>query len=176
MNALDFWKHSPLRNYIIPGLTSWLLIDPDSRGCVRLFEMTREQLMGVAPHSHRFDFTCIVLRGRVINTIWRKVPFNQCIGGDKFTMTELHYLGKPGEYEASIVSQCERFESTSNTYEVGDMYSMKASEIHSIHFARGSLVMFFEGPSIGNATTLLDPFEGGETIPQSDVQRWMFKS
>ncbi len=44
-------KHSPIRNYIIPGLTSWLIRDHGDNGMVRLFEMTRHQIAEIAQPS-----------------------------------------------------------------------------------------------------------------------------
>lgn len=50
MNAKDFnvemllaMRHSPRHNYVVPGLTSWLIGQPAPTGTVRLFESHRKQ-------------------------------------------------------------------------------------------------------------------------------------
>lgn len=159
----------PLRNYIVPGLTSWMVGDGSSLGCVRLFESERDQQRDIAPHSHRFDFTCLVLRGQVVNKLWGHDAF-----GDEFEMSRITYLGAPGAYKKEAV-QRGRFSYAAHTYIAGDFYRMKSDEIHSIVFSRGALVLFFEGPPSTNESFMLDPVSDGEVIATSDTSPWMFK-
>ena len=58
IEALLRMKHSPVRNYAIPGLTSSLIGSPSPNGTVRIFECSREHQEPIIPHSHRFSFQC----------------------------------------------------------------------------------------------------------------------
>ena len=196
VQTVDKLKHSPLENYIVPGLTSWLISDPSPRGCVRMFEMLRNQEMAISPHSHRFDFQCVVLEGDVTNTIWRKYKplalasleyFSYCnplmvderkriASSDEFQRTELKYLGKPGQYSKSPIKEIEKYYPVVSTYKKGDQYHMTADQIHSIRFSKGAKVLFMEGPNITDTTNILDPYVNGVNVHQSDVLPWMFHS
>src|SRR6185436_17204277 len=73
MNALQLLnlvKYSPIRNYVVPGVTSWIIApETPEHGLFRLFTCDRFQLVTVAPHSHRYDLNCTVMNGAVYNTI-----------------------------------------------------------------------------------------------------------
>ena len=161
-------RHSPLYNYIVPGLTSWLIMDNGELGKIRLFESSREQQEFITPHSHRFDFTACVVRGQVENTLWVEGD------GDKYMMTQTKYLGEPGKYESRPIKE-KRYTTDTLTHVEGDWYGMKFSDIHSIKFSRGAFVLFFEGVSKTNTTYILEPFVDGEHIPTMKTEPWMFK-
>ena len=164
-------RHSPVRNYVVPGLTSWLIGNPSPAGTMRLFECSRDHQENITPHSHRFDFQCWVLAGAVRNRVWRESHFGE---GDLFLCSSLNYDGGIGEYrrQAGGVS---RYVYTDTVYEVDQWYSMKADEIHSINFARGTEVLFFEGPTTTNESEMLEPFVDGVAVPTFEVKPWMFK-
>ncbi len=162
-------RENPLRNYIVPGLTSWMIGAAGKKGCVRLFESEREQQRDIAPHTHRFDFSCLVLRGQVTNKLW-----GHSASGDEFELNRITYLGKPGSYKKEFVERV-RFDHTDTVYKAGDFYRMASDEMHSIVFSRGALVLFFEGPEVTDTSFMIDPVSGGEVIPTSDTAPWMFK-
>jgi hypothetical protein len=167
---LNKMKHSPVRNYGgIPGLTSWLIGAPSDAGMVRLMECSREHQEPIIPHSHRFDFHCQVLAGRVRNLVWSR----DC-GGDEYEITQLVYSGAPGKYESTAVERG-LWAWRSQTYMEGDTYSMGADEVHSIFFERGTSVLFFEGPQVREHSIILQPVVDGEVIPTFRVEPWMFK-
>lgn len=170
-DGLAHMAHSKLTNYIVPGLAS-SLIGGNGHGCVRLFESSRSHQENITPHSHRFDFQCLVLCGKVTNDIWRSVDTDDA-DGDAFTATELIYEGKPGEYARKVVWS-DRFNASRSTYFQGEWYSMKSNEIHSIYFDRNTKVLFFEGPEVTNKTLILEPCVDGVRIPTFDVKQWMF--
>jgi len=163
-------RHSPLRNYIVPGLTSWLIMDNGTAGKIRLFESSRNQQEFITPHSHRFDFSACVIRGHVHNTLW--TPSEQF--GDEYVVTNSTYLGQPGEYEkqSKVVA---RFVDSTICYDDGEWYSMKHNEIHSIKFSRDAVVLFFENRAITTTTQVLEPFVNGQHVPTMKVEPWMFK-
>jgi hypothetical protein len=163
--------HSKLSNYILPGLNSYLLSQPSSTGCARLFEATREQYEVIAPHSHRFDIACLVLEGRVQNTLWHALPFAL---QDQWAVSELSYKGKPGEYTKAL-SGVNCFRQDTSVYQTGDWYFMSYSDIHSITFDKGAVVLFFEGPEKTSTTKVLEPWVDGELCETLKVQAWMFK-
>lgn len=169
---LDKMKHSPVRNYAIPGLTSWLIGAPTVHGCVRLFECSREHHEPITPHSHRFDFECVVLAGSVRNILWTPVADER--RGDRYQSSRLIYRGGIGHY-AIDKDGIDTYEGTAFAYRAGDSYSMKADEIHSIYFSRGAKVLFFEGPTIADESLILEPYVDGEVVSTFKVEPWMFK-
>jgi hypothetical protein len=68
-------RHSRLGNYIVPGLTSHLVGGAEF-GKVRVFSTERSARDFITPHSHRFDFTSLVLSGTVHNTLYIKSAAN----------------------------------------------------------------------------------------------------
>ncbi|HET8687449.1 MAG TPA: hypothetical protein VFM18_12415, partial [Methanosarcina sp.] len=170
--------HSPVRNYAIPGLTSWMISsNPD--GNIRLFEMTRNHIEPISPHSHRFDFHCIVLEGEVENIIYEPARnyWNGDFPIDVDAYSELisTYNGEIGSYTNSR-SYTKGYKIHVETYGTGDQYSMTHDQIHSIRFKKGTKVLFFEGPEKTNSSIVLEPFVDNEIIPTFKVEPWMFKS
>lgn len=168
----DLFKmaHSPVHNYILPGMTSYLIGNPSDKGTVRLFKNSREQQESVVPHSHRFDFQCWVLRGSVRNRVWMKCYS----GGDIYESTILEYNGEMGNYtmKPGLVNY---WKFNDETYEAGQCYHMVHHEIHSIFFSRDALVLFFEGPKVASTSIALQPVVNGITIPTLEVKPWMFQ-
>jgi hypothetical protein len=162
-------RHSPIENYVIPGLTSWLIGHAGPMGCVRMFECSRDQMEFITPHSHRFDFQCVVLSGKVENSIWYK-DFT----GDWYQSTDITYKDI-GVYEGSI-GGIDRWKPSSRFYEIGDCYQMNSSQIHSIRFYKDSQVLFFEGKQISEKSKILEPHVKGRTIPTFRTEPWMFYS
>lgn len=162
---------NPIRNYVVPGLTSWLITAPSSNGCDRVFEMTREQLIHVTPHSHRFDFTAQVIRGYVINQIWR--PSNN-FKDDAYQRTQLVYDGSPGRYHKGRIWKG-MWDHTDNTYLPGQWYGMRYDQIHSIIFGKGTVVLFKEERTQTDKTDILEPIVDNQHIPLFQTPNWMFK-
>lgn len=164
-------QRNPIHNYIVPGLTSWLLVEhPNAGGMVRLFEASREQRLHVTPHSHRFDFTCYVIEGSVENQVWHRST-----QGDEYMEQTMTYLGGPGKYEIRSVNEKGRWVYDSCVYGKGELYSMKHDEIHSIIFTRNARVLFFEGPHVTNDTVILEPVVGSAVIHTMTYEPWMFQ-
>lgn len=162
--------HSPLHNYAgAPGLTSYLLGNPGPTGCVRLFSCQREHEEAITPHSHRFDFECLVLRGSVRNHVWRPG------GGDPFAVSRMKYLGTPGQFEREAEGT-RSYIKHSLAYSAGQTYRMRHDAIHSINFSRGALVLFFEGPQRADSSVILEPWVNGERVPTFETREWMFKA
>lgn len=175
VGALIAMRHSPVRNYVIPGLTSWLVGQPGPKGCIRLFECERAQQEAIAPHSHRFDFHAVVLDGWVKNRIWSPVDDPLRDDGDRYAEKILRYGGAPGEYEEPRSAGISPWVYEDTTFRAGECYGMKADEVHSIFFGKGALVLFFEGPSVAETSLMLEPYVAGYgTVPTGAVQPWMF--
>ena len=165
-------RHSPSHNYVIPGLTSWLIGTPNKEhGCVRLFTMDRNHVEPIIPHSHRFDFVCRVLRGHVINRIWKEdnIPQN-----DPYMISDVTYEGVLGKHQKTEM-RVARFGYSDSKYYEGEEYGMKAKDIHSIYFSKGAEVLFFEGPPVKQTSIVLEPMSQGEVVPLFTTEPWMFK-
>lgn len=167
-NLLSF-KRDKVSNYVIPGLSSYLLIDNGKKGKVRLFECSRDHQEPITPHSHRFSFTCCVIKGQVKNRIWFKHG-----SGDQYMESVLSYSDM-GSYDKVNQDCSTDWMFRDKTYGKGDCYSMKASDIHSIYFSKGTQVLFFEGEEETNQSVILEPFIDDEVIPTFEVKPWMFK-
>jgi hypothetical protein len=172
-NFIEIMRHSPIGNYGgIPGLTSWLIGAPSSSGLVRLMECSRDHQEPIIPHSHRFDFHCLVLAGEVRNVLWTQMQYND-VSADLFWSSVLKFKGLPGQYETHF-SSVYRWKPTYYEYHEGDEYNMKSDEVHSIFFSRGTSVLFFEGPQTTNESIILEPFVDGKHVPTFKVEPWMF--
>lgn len=179
LDMIQAMKHSPVRNYAVPGLTSWLIGGRSDCGTVRLFECDRDHQEPITPHSHRFDFHCLVLAGEVMNIIWtpEEDPTNYYgfpdPGKDRYTACTQEFINM-GMYKFHRGDDS-RYKRTNHYYKEGDQYSMKMDQIHSIFFGAGAKVLFFEGPQITNNSVILQPFVDGEVIDTFKVEPWMFK-
>lgn len=166
-------KHSPVYNYITPGLTSWLLA---KEGCrQRMFHMEREQLTGITPHSHRYDLRCVVLSGSVRNVTWVKT--DDADRGDWFTDKVVHGQdGNPGAYDNAVChSSGGLWKPEPALYEAGDVYTIPYTDIHSIWFERGTRVFVQESEKKTDETYILEPRSNGEAINTMRVEPWMFR-
>lgn len=171
IDIIDSMRHSSLGNYILPGVTSSLIGGTTQSGCVRLFEMSREQNTLVTPHSHRFAFTCLVLRGQVTNTIWHR---SSHVSADLFAVSKLTYQDSPGQYAIEALPQA-LYAPSDRSYFPGEWYEMTADQIHSIRFSRGAKVLFFEGPNVTRNTVILEPLSSsGAKVNTFKTEDWMF--
>jgi len=164
-------SQSVLKNYIVPGLESRLL-----GGNMRLFVNTREQFHHIAPHSHRFDFSCVVLQGHVINMIFKECPPSTCepvtAVADLFSVSVSRYKGSPGNYEHSFARKS-FWTNYKNKHVAGDVYMMSHDQVHSIIFSRDAVVLFIEGEEVCDSSLVLEPSDGGY-INTFKVEPWMF--
>ena len=160
---------SRVRDYVIPGLTS-SLIGGEDKGMVRLFSQEREHEEPITPHSHRFDFNCLVLSGSVRNRIWTVDAH-----GDQYQETVLEHHGTFGDQSRRADVAVNRWVYVEKAYVAGEVYAMRAEQIHSIYFSRGAEVLFFEGPSHSNTSVMLEPVSDGRVIPTFRVDPWMFR-
>lgn len=167
IEILQDMKTSRVANYVIAGLDSYML----EAGNIRMFENSRNHQDQITPHSHRFDFVCLVLSGHVINKIWTECSEEE---GDFFQSSMLDYSGEIGEH--SKVKEGRAYYSFKDTlYLRGECYSMKADEIHSIQFSKGAKVLFFEGPEIQKTSLIIEPVVTGEVINTYENRDYMFK-
>ena len=169
VDILDGMRSTTIDNYVLAGLSS-SLIGQEGFGSVRLFEKEAHQRDFITPHSHRFDFACLVLDGSVINHIWLETDDEQ---EDKFSKSKLIYRGEIGSH-AKCFDRTGFYYSSDYAYGSGDAYSMKHDEIHSITFSKGAKVLFFEGPQVSDQSVIIEPVISGKIIPTYSVSDWMF--
>lgn len=177
LEAVTAMRNSKVDHYAIPGLTSHL-VGGNLYGRVRLFEAKRYSYEFIAPHSHRFDFTCLVLKGRVNNMLFTEATHGEFPNTDKFatgtlTRSQTEGMGDYDHFEPG--NHGTWYTATRNTYNEGDVYSMTRRQIHSIEFARDTQVLFFEGPETVMLSKVLEPWVDGERVPTFEVRPWMFK-
>lgn len=175
LEAVKPMLRSRLRNYIVPGLTSYL-VGGGLYGKVRLFSAERHTREFITPHSHRFDFACFVLKGRVTNTL-----FTQALYGDPkedaWCLSEINQVCGVDGLEKYVHTRCDEatfWVQEEFVYEAGDVYRMKHNEIHSIQFEKGSEVLFFEGPPVTTTSSMLEPWVNGKVVPTFKTEDWMF--
>ena len=175
-----------IENYVLRGMTSHALPPRPDGSMLRVFHMTERQVVDVVPHSHRFGFSCLVLRGTVENVIYRTAistvrpaygvlgrqtetvllrPDHNLPPVDRHVYTSM-YLGTPGSYKVSEPGELTTFYPDATTYKAGEWYSMEASEIHDIRFSYDAVVLFLEGPPETDVTITLGP---------PVVEPWMFR-
>lgn len=166
---LEDMLHSEIRNYIVPGLSSFL-VGGEDRGMIRLFKSQRETREHIVPHSHRFDFTCLVLQGWAENTIFVQHETE----GDAFCVGTL-CAESAGKYEFEPGNCPSYWKSYTTRFNAGMWYSMSYCEVHSIRFSDDAMVLFFEGPEVEGCTTVLEPWAYGKRIPTFKTEDWMFE-
>jgi hypothetical protein len=181
-NVIRRMRHSSVRNYGIPGLTSYL-IGGNHHGMVRLFEADRTTYERITPHSHRFDFTAVVLTGRVENVTFHRAQsvaeYNHK-EANPYWVSFLNVIhdesGKPipGEYDHFEGYGPVSFFEDREEYHPGDWYSIRHNEIHCIYFEKGTSVLMFESPNVVDQTTILEPIANGKRVPTFKVEDWMF--
>lgn len=159
-------KSDTVNNYVIAGLNSSLL----NNGEIRYFENSRNHQDSITPHSHRFDFVCLVLCGGVTNHIWNDCLENE---GDFFEESNLFYNGSIGDHKKTRTGR-DFYRKISTEYRPGETYSMTHDEIHSINFSRGAKVLFFEGPEKVNVSRIIEPVVNGIVIPTYQKLDYMF--
>lgn len=170
--------HNAVLNYATPGLTSRLLgSDDGAKGHVRMFTCDRDTRDWITPHSHRYDFSCLVLSGCVMNMLYRW----EAHGDQK--LTNAYAVGTIykredglGQYEFEPGVKQEWYSESRAQYTAGDWYHMEASQIHSIEFARNTRVIFFEGPEVALESKVLEPWSEGARVPTFETRDWMFKT
>lgn len=173
VEAVHPMLNSRLDNYIVPGLTSQL-VGGDVFGKVRLFHTLRTATDFVTPHSHRFDFTCLVLKGVVRNTIFTEGGET----GDEWCASTIGQVCGPGgllNYTHMRDHGPTRWTQYTQVYEAGDTYSMRYDELHSIQFSRGAKVLFFEGPQVTTQSRMIEPWVNGQVVPTFRTEPWMFQ-
>jgi hypothetical protein len=176
-------QHSRIQHYALPFLDSYM-IGGGPHGKVRLFESGRNTEEFIIPHSHRFDFTCLVLKGEVWNYVLRTQNWGPDGPRANFYLKSRLIPKKelPGEYEKQSVSWG-WYEAERSRYTAGDVYSMNATQIHYIEFSRGARVLFFEGPAVENSSVILEPATEELTctgpirtaVKTFKVEPWMFQ-
>lgn len=176
LSAVESMANSALHEYVVPGLSSWL-VGGKGHGNVRLLSSERDTRECVTPHSHRFDFTCIVLAGWVENIL-----FEQCTpdadGANEWAPAIMvpSIKGKGlGDYMVQRRDETVFYREHAMRYTEGESYSMQAAEIHSIQFSKGARVLFFEGPEVADNSVILEPVSHGKRVRTFQVQSWMFQ-
>lgn len=169
LEAIQALSRSRISNYILPGLDSLLV-----GASTRIFCNTRRSSGFITPHSHRFDFQALVLRGTVMNTLY--YPQGSDAKGDMYERMEIRYAGSPGEYDKVNPGDrvYERYCGRDKGHEAGDWYGMQADQIHSIRFSSDAVVLLIEGASTRETSFYLEPVVSGHTIRTAQVEPWMF--
>lgn len=166
-------SYNPIKNYILPGMESRLIHQTEDGETLRIFVSTRHQEDSVIPHSHRFNLTCKVMRGFVWNTIWTKTsdPYF-----DAYTSILQGYGGNPGVYHDPQELSIDLWKFSTNVYKSGEIYCMDKSVVHSIKFAKDSVVLVYETDRDDSQGSIyLEPNVDEQTIHTFAVQPWMFK-
>lgn len=176
VSILSEMSHNELNNYIIPGLSS-SLISGEGYGKIRLFKAVREMHYFVTPHSHRWNFAALVLKGKVRNSLYLKSSdideqadayclstIGQVCGADGLN-NYIHARENVPSYWKRITHE----------YKAGETYSMEYSQIHSISFEKGTEVLFFESPEKTHIGYMLEPWVNGKVIPTFKTEDWMFE-
>lgn len=172
----DKLKHSPIHNYILPGLTSWMLKPAgDGHGMIRMFESSRETQEFITPHSHRYGLHCEVLAGWAENTLWRDSSLvGSMTSSDEWMLCSLKYNGSPGDY-TQTVGPVRRYAKETRRYAVGSSYDLNHNQIHTIRFSRDAVVVITETVQQTDTTQILLPVAYGKAVPTFKVEPWMYK-
>lgn len=171
-------KHNTLSNYIVAGLSSSAVGNGGhENGKVRLFKADRATRDEITPHSHRFDFVCLVLQGAVVNSLYEP-PYGSGDKAEEWCVSTIDQVcGADGirEYVHTREAEPVRMVRRDFTYTAGQTYGMYTPEIHSITFSQGAQVLFFEGPQKQARSVMLEPWVNGKVVPTFRTEPWMFE-
>lgn len=158
-----------LNNYVIPGLRSEAYVEElDTGAMIRTFEMLRDQEYFVTPHDHRYDFQCMVLEGKVVNTVYKLFECSELSA----THAILPYdpaLRVLDHEKAKLV----RAESERRTYVNTDWYIMGHEEFHSIQFDKGTRILFLQEADKKTQSNCLLPYVDGKILDTFIWRDWM---
>jgi hypothetical protein len=161
---------SRLANYVLPGLDSTLL----SQGRFRLFTSSRYTEEFITPHSHRYDFACLVLRGKVTNTIYRPRS-NEISDAQLWARSQVLFRVEAGQHVYTVQDPINvLYSAECKVYGAGEVYSQLSADIHSIRFSKDAVVLFLEAPERTGITHILEPVHGGKRVPTFKTEDWMF--
>lgn len=147
-------KSTRIVNHAEHGLDSTLL----SQGLFRVFTANYETQVRL-PHSHKYDFACLVLKGSVLNRVYKPIENNKFKENN-----ELHaeycvaiQTGALGDYKFDKQYR-QAFEIAEKLHGEGDWYQMTHEDIHAIRFSKGAVVLFIEGPAVTDQVEVLFPY------------------
>lgn len=171
-------------NYVIPGLDSYLL----SNGTVRVFHSSRNHNERIVPHSHRYDFVCLVLSGTVWNRRFEVIPDSDVDAEvvndpdtDRYALRRVFPMPVVtkglGNYSVDEPWEDQHVwaKMVVDVYHPGEMYAMNHDEFHSIVFEKNTTVLFFQGPDVARHSAVLLPLIDGEAIDTFKAEPWMFR-
>lgn len=157
-----------LENYIIPGLRSTMLAKPEAGGCIRRFDMLRDQEVDVTPHDHRYDFKCLVLAGEVRHRRYHVYPSSK----DSADYAALPYNAETHELD----TESPRWLAggfSEEVYKAGAWYGCTHHEFHSIRFSNRCAVLFWESAQRKGASSCLLPYFNGRICNTFTWREWM---
>lgn len=141
-------------NHVEHGLDSTLL----SEGMFRVFTANYETQVRL-PHSHKYDFACLVLKGSVLNRTYTPIENSKYKENN-----ELHaeycvtiQTGQLGDYKFNR-QQRQAFQISEKLHSEGEWYQMTSEDIHTIRFSKGAVVLFIEGPAKTDQVEVLFPY------------------
>lgn len=170
-------SHNRLQNYIVPGVSSHLVGDGGTKfGKVRVFRAERDARDWVTPHSHRFDFCAIVLKGEVSNTLFEE-PLHTQEGDEWCLSTITQVCGEKGLYDYKHLRAMDplRRVQVTTDYRAGEAYYMDYTQVHSVVFQKGTEVLILEGPQKTEVSVMLEPWVDGKCVPTFKTEPWMFE-
>lgn len=168
--------HSGIKNYVLPGLYSYLLGDKNLDGSItRVFYSSRLTQEFISPHNHRYNFICEVLDGYVENTIYEPTFSSNEVGD--FWQQVVSIYSDIGIYKTNYLSGPVKYIPKSVTYRKGEIYKSDLHTIHSIKFSKGSVVLFREGKKLSEQNVALIPYckETETAINNFNTHPWMFE-
>ncbi len=113
------------------------------------------------------------MKSEIYNTLF--LPSKQSYA-DQYSLGTLKRVGEEmGSYEIERSGVPENYEGHQNRISAGESYSMKANDIHTVSFHRGTKVLFFEGPTISDTSVFLEPFSNGQVVKTFETRPWMFQ-
>lgn len=178
LEVVEAMKCNGLANYIVAGLSSHMVGDGDLGGKVRLFSADRETRDTITPHSHRFDFACLVLNGYVLNTIYEPVSAGNAAFASEWVFSTIDQVcGVDGirKYVHERETKPKLLYPVTTRYTQYDSYYMASDQVHSIVFSKGARVLFFEGPAKTTTSRMIEPWVNGRVVPTFKTEDWMFE-
>jgi hypothetical protein len=170
----DYGPTSVANDYTVPGVNFWELSKCPQTGLKRFgFNAEREPTRYVVPHQHLGGLQFTVLAGTVVNQRFIR-PVNKGTLACLWSVSRIKNSPK-GVLRLDDGPVSEMVALDEEVYAIGKEFRLLYSEIHTIRYTKGSVVVFTEGLHQQDAVTILEPLDSmGNPIRMHEIEPWMF--
>lgn len=169
---LDYMVEHSIKNFHFPGL-NYVCFEFNPKQTIRLYIIEPKDNLDtteVQIHNHLYDSQLLVLKGQIINTVYRlwNGPNGQVSIYNAYHLTSaLHTENKEKKIKLSKLGEYGLYVNGREILKEGDTHYQPHTEIHNVTNdpTQFTAFMVFEFPTVKKHSTLFSKRELGDTIP-----------